>query len=77
MDTNELVEVARGRVLARSGKGRAIREGANLSLRELARAVGVDASTLSLWERGRTRPRADAARRWEAALGRISEALRS
>jgi len=75
MDIDELIEVARIRALARSGKGRALRVGMDLSLRDLAGAVGVTPSTLALWELGRVRPRPAAARRWEAALSRIAESL--
>lgn len=43
---------------------RSLREAAGVGLRELARELGVDPSTLSRWERGLARPgRRDKARR--------------
>jgi len=52
------------RTLGPTGQGRHIREGARLSLSEVAAVLGVDPSTLARWERGLARPRGAAARRW-------------
>lgn len=60
---------------------RALREAAGISLRELARELGVDPTTLSRWERGLARPgRRDRARalleRYVAALNLLRSAGR-
>ncbi len=60
------------RRLAKSGGARAIREGADISGPELARELGVSPSSLSRWERGLRSPRGDAAKRWAAALRKLT-----
>jgi transcriptional regulator with XRE-family HTH domain len=72
---NEIALLIRGRTLGRTGRGRAIREEAGLSLRELARIVEVDAATLSRWERGDVRPRRSGAARWVNVCQEIERAL--
>jgi transcriptional regulator with XRE-family HTH domain len=44
---------------------------AALSLRELAGIVGVDASTLSRWERGSVTPSGDGALAWATAMEQL------
>jgi DNA-binding transcriptional regulator YiaG len=44
------------RQLAASGAGRMIREAAGLSVAELGRAIGADASTVWRWENGERTP---------------------
>ncbi len=61
---DQLTALMIARRLSEEGTGRLIRERARLSIGELALVVGVDASTLSRWERGRTRPGGEAAVRW-------------
>jgi hypothetical protein len=73
----EITLLIRGRTLGRTGRGRAIREQAGLSLRELARIVQVDAATLSRWERGDVRPRQAGAARWLTACDAIERELES
>ena len=65
--TDEIKSLVIARLLAESGRGRAIRERARLSVREMADFIGVDAATLSRWERGRTKPHCAAAIRWAEA----------
>jgi transcriptional regulator with XRE-family HTH domain len=48
---------------------RRLREDVGMSLRELARRTGIDASALSRYERGRKTPRADTVETIAAALG--------
>lgn len=74
---DEIALLMRGRTLGRTGRGRAIREQAGLSLRELARIVQVDAETLSRWERGDVRPRQAGAARWLTACDAIERELES
>jgi transcriptional regulator with XRE-family HTH domain len=74
---NEIALLIRGRTLGRTGRGRAIREEAGLSLRELAQIVEVDAATLSRWERGDVRPRQAGAARWLNACNAIERELES
>ena len=63
------------RRLARDGSGRATRERSGLSIRELARVIGVDVATLSRWERGEARPRGEAALQWLEACKAIERLL--
>lgn len=72
---NEIALIIRGRTLGRTGRGKAIREQAGLSLRELAQIVQVDAATLSRWERGDVRPRQVGATRWLNACEAIEREL--
>lgn len=67
MVDEQIVRIARARRLA-AGSGRRIRLASGVSVRELAAGVGVDPSTLWRWETGRSRPRGEAALRWERAL---------
>jgi transcriptional regulator with XRE-family HTH domain len=60
-------------VLATSGEGRRIREAAGVSIRELADVLRKSPSTVARWERGETRPRADASERYEAALAALEQ----
>ena len=60
--------LSQARSLTQSDVGRRRREAAQISLRELADAIGVTPSTLSRWENGTSRPRACAALRWADAL---------
>ena len=67
----QLVRVARVRALGADGKAREIREGKDVSLREAARAIGVNPSTLHRWETGECRPSAPLALRWDALLDQL------
>lgn len=60
------------RDLTHSGQARKIRQHANLTRAEVARAVGVDPSTVSRWESGERRPRGTAAIRYAELLRRLS-----
>jgi transcriptional regulator with XRE-family HTH domain len=64
----DLLLLAEGRQLARSGRGARIRQLAGLSQVELARSIGVDASTLSRWEAGVRMPRPAKAADYARAL---------
>ncbi len=68
---SEPERLSRVRELAISGEARMIRENARLSTTDLARAIGVDKSTVSRWERGQRAPRGRAALRYEALLARL------
>lgn len=65
------MQLSRARSLARSGEARRIRERARLTVREVAKGIGVDPATVSRWERGMTVPRGDQAARWESLLIRL------
>jgi DNA-binding transcriptional regulator YiaG len=65
---SDLTKLVTARRLARTGEGRRIRERADLTVKELAAAAGIDTGTLHRWEDGRTTPRAPAALRWVDAL---------
>jgi transcriptional regulator with XRE-family HTH domain len=75
MTHEDLISLARARHLASTGLGRRIRLAAGLSVSELAGAVEVPSATLWRWESGQSRPRADAARRWQAVLGELAQEL--
>jgi transcriptional regulator with XRE-family HTH domain len=69
----DLVKLANARDHARSGAGRLVRLSAGISLREMARVIGVDASALLRWERGEQRPTGAPAARWVEELHRLAE----
>lgn len=71
MSLQNLNRISRARSLSLSGRGRAIREAAHVSLRELAGELAVHPSTVARWEAGACRPRWAEALRWEAALARM------
>lgn len=56
-----LIELVNVRDLTRTGAARSIRIGAGLSLEELARDIGVSASTVHRWENGERVPHGEAA----------------
>lgn len=62
-----LAELVRARRLAH-GNARRLRLQADVSVREMAEAVGVTPGQLSRWERGLSRPRGKTALRWYAAV---------
>lgn len=68
MDIQELQKVSRVRALAKVGEATRIRERAGVSRAEMATAIGVNRSQLSVWEAGRQMPRPEAALRWLEAL---------
>jgi transcriptional regulator with XRE-family HTH domain len=63
--------------LSSTGAGRDLRLRARLSVRDVAGCVGVDAATLSRWERGQCHPRRAAAVRWVEVCAAIDDALRA
>ncbi len=65
-------QLARVRRMARNGSARAIREEANLSLRDMSSDVGVESSTLWRWEAGVSVPRRDAGLRWLQVLEELA-----
>ena len=56
MTTDELLKVHRVRSWCRNGRAREIRRQAGVSLRDIGGTVGVGASTVFRWERGRAVP---------------------
>jgi transcriptional regulator with XRE-family HTH domain len=68
MTPDQIRQVGVMRRLAANGAARELRRRQAFSLRELALVIGTNASTLSRWETGRTRPRASSALRWAKAL---------
>lgn len=69
---DDLTELRRVRDIAASGYARTIRLGAELSLRDVARVVDVDPSTIWRWERGDRRPHGAAALRYGELLARLT-----
>jgi len=72
MDSSDLAKVSRMRELAESGAARRRREARRISVSELAQSLGVPASQLSRWERGRNAPRPAAAITWYDALQELN-----
>lgn len=64
----DIKEIAWARKMARSGRGRDLREAASLSLTEVALTLGVTPAALSRWERNERIPRTEAAVRYAAVL---------
>lgn len=56
MSPKEAELLIEGRAAAQSGRGRALRKAAGLSLAELAELVGVSTPTVYYWETGDRRP---------------------
>ncbi|WP_432135176.1 helix-turn-helix domain-containing protein [Streptomyces sp. bgisy154] len=59
--TAQLLRLADVRSALSSGEAQHLREAADLSISEIARACGVDQSTVWRWERGLRKPRGTAA----------------
>lgn len=72
MNTSDVVELSNVRAAVMSGKAREVRQAANISQAEAARAIGVSAAAVSRWECGRRLPTGPHALRYArllAALG--------
>jgi transcriptional regulator with XRE-family HTH domain len=68
-------DLARIRRMQESGEAKRLRERAGVSLRTMARAVGVRASTLIRWEANQVRPRESTALAWLAVLDQLRAEL--
>lgn len=68
---SDVLELARVRDAAVSGRAAELRIGARLTQGEIARAIGVSAAAVSRWESGERLPRGDAASRYAALLGAL------
>jgi len=64
-------DLARIRRMQQTGEAKQLRERAGVSLRTMAKAVGVRASTLIRWEAGQVRPREGTALAWLAVLDQL------
>lgn len=69
MDPKDLRRISYVRRCVADGTLKERRLAWQISVRELAQALNVSASTLSRWENCRSVPRADAALRWADAVG--------
>ena len=69
----QILRLARVRAAVHSGEARQLREAAHLSIGEVARACGVDQSTVWRWEQGTRKPRGDQA----LAYGELIDSLRA
>ncbi len=61
--------------MGRDGTGRAVRQAAGLSLRDVAGLARVQPSALCRWELGQDQPSRSAAIRWAEVVGEIEEEL--
>ncbi|MFA9272558.1 MAG: helix-turn-helix transcriptional regulator [Baekduiaceae bacterium] len=59
--------------MARSGEARALRVAADLTLEEIASAVGVSRQALAGWEKGERRPGGNNARHYAAVLQELRD----
>lgn len=66
-----LVRIAWARKLARSGRARAIRQEAGITLGEVADRVGVTVSTICKWEAGQRKPTGEPAALYGELLDRL------
>lgn len=66
---------AEGRRAVESGRLQAVRESAHLSRRELAQALEVTPTAVTLWEAGKRTPRGDAAERLALLLGQLEDTV--
>ena len=73
---DEAVTVAQVRADLRTGRARTIRERAQLSQADIARALGTDAPTVSRWETGKCPPRRDFAVRLARLLWELEKVSR-
>lgn len=67
----EVLELLNVRESARSGKARELRTRAGLSLADVARDVGVTATTILNWEVGKYSPHGEAAARYGRLLNEL------
>jgi DNA-binding transcriptional regulator YiaG len=75
MTTAEAIAITVARAMARSGRGKAVRESAGLSLDEFGSAIGVTASSVFRWERGEQVPTGPRAVRYAAFVQELEEVL--
>lgn len=73
----QIVKLHAARRYAATGAGRRIRQCAELSMSDIAKAVDVAESTISRWENGLRVPRGTAAARWAELLADIERATRA
>jgi transcriptional regulator with XRE-family HTH domain len=72
---DEIARIARARALVQSGRLQQLRETGSLSLAEIGRACGVNASTVHRWLRHEALPRGATALALYDLLATLSEAL--
>lgn len=74
---SEIVDIARARALARSGRGQEIRERAGVSRSELAKELGRHETTVARWEGGERSPRGAVALRYGQLLTELEQVAAS
>ena len=72
---DEIARIAHARALVQSGRLQQLRELGGLSLAEIGRACGVNASTVHRWRRHQALPRGVAALALYDLAAKLSEAL--
>lgn len=70
---DHLVAIAKAREFLASGRARQERERWHLSQSEVARALGVEVSSVSRWESGEQHPRAEHALVYAEVLRRLAD----
>jgi DNA-binding transcriptional regulator YiaG len=77
VNAKQTLKLVQARHLAASGDGKAIREGAGLSLREVAGAISLSAAALFRWENGERIPRGERAVAWVEFLEQLAATRRA
>ena len=75
-ETTRALLIARARTWARSGEGRRRREEAQLSIRDVGRAIGLSNVTIHRWETQQNLPSGDSAVRWVELLDQLEAVAR-
>jgi DNA-binding transcriptional regulator YiaG len=77
VNAKQTLKLVEARRLAASGEGKAVREGAGLSLHEVAAAISLSVSGLFRWENGERIPRGERAVAWAEFLEQLAAARRA
>ena len=77
MNSKQTLKLVQARRLAASGEGKAVRERAGLSLREVAAPMGLSVSALFRWENGERIPHGERAVAWVEFLEQLAAARRT
>jgi DNA-binding transcriptional regulator YiaG len=73
MSVDQILMLSAARAHASDGTGRTIRQRAQVSMKEVATAIGSSEPVLSRWERGERMPRGVQAVRWAQLLARLDQ----
>lgn len=69
----DMVLAQQGREMARTGAARVLREGAGVTVEDMARAIGASVRSLIRWEHGDVLPRARHGAAWARILRELAQ----